>query len=92
MPVVYLKVQYPDDEKEDIYSPSSVIRSFFSAGESLSVGDFEARISEALETASSRVAQVYGYECTAAMGELARVSRKLKTHDPAAKIEILGLN
>lgn len=91
MPIVYLEVRWPDHQTGKIYSPSSVIREFFKTGEQLKVSDFEPRIHSALQSASSRVAEVYGYECTSAMAERVRISKLIKAFDPGDTIEILGL-
>lgn len=73
MPEVYMRIQWPDESTDRVYSPSSVIRDFFEEGEELSVARFEERITEALTRASERVREVYGMECTSAKQELRRL-------------------
>lgn len=73
MPEVYMQIEWPDETADRVYSPSTVIRDFFEAGEELDVPDFEARVAEALTRASSRVREVYGVECASAQQELQRL-------------------
>lgn len=73
MPEVYMRIQWPDDSTDRVYSPSSVLRDFFEEGEELTVDHFEERITDALTRASERVREVYGMECASAKQELRRL-------------------
>lgn len=75
MPETYLRVQLPDDREETIYSPSTVIKEYFEKASVMSLDEFQSNCSKALTHASKRVYERFGYECTSAMGELARVNR-----------------
>jgi uncharacterized repeat protein (TIGR04042 family) len=74
MPETYLKVQLPNDKEETIYSPSTVIKEYFEKASVMSLDEFQTNCSKALNHASKRVYERFGYECTSAMGELGRVN------------------
>jgi uncharacterized repeat protein (TIGR04042 family) len=73
MPEVYMRIQWPDETTDRVYSPSSVIRDFFEEDEEMTVAAFEERITNALTRAGERVREVYGMECTSARQELRRL-------------------
>jgi uncharacterized repeat protein (TIGR04042 family) len=73
MPVTHFRIQWPDGSEEVCYSPSSVVRDFFTVGQSYAVADFVARSREALHLASERVRAKYGFACSAALDQLAEV-------------------
>ncbi|WP_256009398.1 MSMEG_0570 family nitrogen starvation response protein [Desertivirga xinjiangensis] len=90
MPEVYLKVEWPGNKQDEIYSPSTVITQYFERGMELTVAQFELKVSEALGKASQRVYERYGYECTSAIGELNRIKRITSgINDKNATIKIL---
>jgi uncharacterized repeat protein (TIGR04042 family) len=75
MPVTHFRVRWPDGAEANCYSPSSVIKDFFVPGERYSHDQFVERSREALQIASERVRQKYGYACSAAMDQLAQIER-----------------
>ena len=81
MPEVNVPIEWPDKQRDSIYSPSTILLQYIKSGDSLSVQDFDARISEALQLASQRVYQRYGFECTSAIGELARLKARIAAID-----------
>lgn len=89
MPEVYLKIEWPDQRKDEVYSPSTVINQYFKAGENLSVVEFEAKVTDALNMASKRVYERFGYECTSAIAELDRIKQLTSQVDKAGTIKIL---
>jgi len=91
MPEVYMRIQWPDDTTDRVYSPSSVIRDFFEEGEEMSVDRFEARITDALTRASERVREVYGMECTSAQQELRRLQAAVSERADDGQITITQL-
>ena len=68
-----MQIEWPNGTTDQVYSPSSVIREFFEEGEALSVADFEAQVTAALERASERVQEVYGMRCASAQKEAQRL-------------------
>lgn len=82
MPAVNFYLRWPNGEEERCYSPSTVIYDYFNAGESLSVDAFMQRAEKALNKASDRVEQRYGYACSSANDQLMKLQRKSKDFDP----------
>jgi uncharacterized repeat protein (TIGR04042 family) len=52
-----------------------VIKEYFEVGQSYPLSDFLRRSREALNIASERVMQKYGFYCTGAMGQLAEIDQ-----------------
>jgi uncharacterized repeat protein (TIGR04042 family) len=73
MPEMLFHIRWPDGAVEQCYSPSLVIRDHFAIGESYSVEEFLRRSRVALTIASDRVQEKYGFACSRAMGQLARL-------------------
>jgi uncharacterized repeat protein (TIGR04042 family) len=73
MPEMRFVVRWPDGAKDTCYSPSLVIKDYFSEGETYAVADFVARSREALMIASDRVKAKYGHACSLALGQLAKI-------------------
>lgn len=73
MPEMRFVITWPDSSEETCYSPSLVIRDFFEEGRSYSVRDFLDRSRKALTAASDRVEAKYGFACSRALGQLARI-------------------
>jgi uncharacterized repeat protein (TIGR04042 family) len=73
MPEMLFHIRWPDGVIEQCYSPSLVIRDHLAVGESYSVQEFLRRSRVALTTASDRVREKYGFACSRAMGQLARL-------------------
>ncbi|MES2457523.1 MAG: MSMEG_0570 family nitrogen starvation response protein [Bacteroidota bacterium] len=89
MPEVYLHIEWPDGNRDMVYSPSTVINNYFKAGEDLAVAAFETKVTEALIMASQRVYQRFGYECTSAMAELDRLKLILSRTDKSGNVKII---
>ncbi|MDQ0137837.1 putative repeat protein (TIGR04042 family) [Neorhizobium galegae] len=73
MPEIRFVITWPDGQEESCYSPSLIIREFFTEGESYPVADFVERSRKALKIASDRVEAKYGFACSSANDQLARI-------------------
>jgi uncharacterized repeat protein (TIGR04042 family) len=73
MPEMLFQIRWPDGAIEQCYSPSLVIRDHLAVGETYSVPEFLRRSRVALTIASDRVREKYGFACSRAMGQLARL-------------------
>jgi len=73
MPEMRFDIEWPDGSAESCYSPSLVIKDYFAAGEVYPLAEFLARSRTALNIASARVEQKFGFPCTRAIGQLARI-------------------
>jgi uncharacterized repeat protein (TIGR04042 family) len=78
MPAVNFNVIWPDGEQANYYSPSTIIYEHLTAGSEYSQTEFNQRIHTALNAASERVNQRFGYYCSAASGELVKINQKLQ--------------
>jgi uncharacterized repeat protein (TIGR04042 family) len=76
MPEMLFSVRWPDNTVDECYSPSLVIKDYMNVGESYPVQDFVQRSRTALNIASERVRAKYGYACSSAMDQLARIESK----------------
>jgi uncharacterized repeat protein (TIGR04042 family) len=75
MPEMQFRVRWPDKTVSSCYSPSLVIKDYLEVGQSYPLVDFVRRSREALNIASERVRQKYGFYCTGAMGQLAEIDQ-----------------
>ena len=90
MPITYVHIELPDQTKDQIYSPSSVIKEYFNPGEDLTVSKFLTTCNEGLQEASERVRQKFGYACTSAIAESQRIHTLCKNYDSSKKIKIIS--
>jgi uncharacterized repeat protein (TIGR04042 family) len=92
MPVMHFKVRWPDGHETDCYSPSVIVSEFFTAGTHYPVRDFVSRSKEALNIASERVREKYGFACSAAMDQLAQIEELAERFtDDSATVTVLEL-
>ncbi len=73
MPEMLFHIRWPDGVTEQCYSPSLVIKDHLAVGQAYPVPDFIIRIRTALTIASDRVREKYGFACSRAMGQLAKL-------------------
>lgn len=76
MPELHFSVKWPDGSIDSCYSPSTVIRDYFEVGKSYSLQEFLNIAGEALQSASDRVEQKFGYHCSSAMDQLSIIRHK----------------
>jgi uncharacterized repeat protein (TIGR04042 family) len=83
-------IRWPDGSRESCYSPSLVIKDYFAPGETYLLDDFVARSRTALNIASERVRAKYGFACSSAMDQLARIEAAAKTFAnlPGARVSV----
>lgn len=84
MPEMIFHISWPDGSTEQCYSPSLVIKEFLSIGETYAVPEFLQRSRTALTIASDRVREKYGFACSRAMGQLARLENGAKRFEATA--------
>ena len=90
MPEMRFSIRWPDGTSESCYSPSLVIKDYFSPGEAYPVADFLERSRTALTIASDRVLAKYGFACSSAADQLARLEAGCSRFidQPGAKIRV----
>ncbi len=92
MSELYMQIEWPDHQKDQVYSPSSIIAQFFKKGESLPLSIFENKVVEALHQASNKFRAKFGYESTSALGEIERIRFMVSTMGENNKsVKILGV-
>ena len=70
MPEIRFQIQLPDGSQEVCYSPSLVVKDYFTPGNDYPLDDFIERSRTALTIASDRVKAKYGRPCGLALGQL----------------------
>ena len=76
MPAMHYHLRWPDASTSACYSPSLVIKDFFTVGESYALPDFMQRVRAATQIASDRVAAKFGFACSAALDQLAVIEAR----------------
>jgi uncharacterized repeat protein (TIGR04042 family) len=93
MPEMHFTVEWPDGTRATYYSPSYVIEEELTPGTDYALGDFLERVTRALNTASERVRARYGFACSSAMDELAKIgafAAEAGGHATDPKVRVLG--
>lgn len=80
MPAMSFRIRWPDGQETDCYSPSLVIRDYVAVGADYPVEAFMRSMRTALEIASERVRQKYGFACSRAMDQLATLEQLATNH------------
>ncbi len=94
MPEMHYTVRWPDQREERCYSPSLVVRELLSSGGDYTVPDFMQRVRQATAIANERVQARYGFICSRANDQLARLESRqaMFAHDPEARVRVLGFD
>ncbi|TJZ90910.1 MSMEG_0570 family nitrogen starvation response protein [Paracoccus gahaiensis] len=91
MPEVHFTLRWPDGTEENCYSPSTAIHQHLSAGTAYPMPDFLTRARAGLNAASDRVAAKYGYACSSALDQLARIEARAATQPADGQVTCLQL-
>lgn len=91
MPEVRFEVRWPDDSTSLCYSPSSTIRDYFNPGQAYPLKDFLRLSQAALNHASERVRQRYGYACSSAAQQLSEIERQAMAYAASADATVTVL-
>jgi uncharacterized repeat protein (TIGR04042 family) len=76
MPEIRFQIQWPDGSRETCYSPSLVVKDYFSPGKNYPLDEFLDRSRMALKIASDRVQAKYGFPCGRALGQLQTIESR----------------
>ncbi|HVX76974.1 MAG TPA: MSMEG_0570 family nitrogen starvation response protein [Bradyrhizobium sp.] len=90
MPEMLFHIRWSDGATEPCYSPSLVIKEHLEPGESYEIAEFMRRSRLALTIASDRVREKYGFACSRAMAQLARLEAAASRFDgaPDARVTV----
>ena len=91
MPETPFTVELPDGSIRACYSPSSVVKDYFSTGQTLPTEEFVALSRTALTEASERVRAKFGYACTAASASLHDIEAWASELDPGATLTVIHI-
>ncbi len=91
MPEIHFKIQWPDGQQETCYSPSLIVKKYFTLGEAYTVSEFLNRSRESLQIASDRVQAKYGFPCSRAIGQLRQLESAAQPYltTPEGEVTIL---
>lgn len=76
MPEINFQIQWPDGSQEVCYSPSLIVKEYFSPDREYDMKDFVERSRTALQIGSARVLAKYGFPCSKALGQLSKIEIK----------------
>lgn len=85
MPEMHFTVRWPSGATSECYSPSYVIEDYLRVGQSYSVTDFVERARTALNIASERVRERYGFACSSALDQLASIEQLAAELEPVER-------
>ncbi|MEM9445780.1 MAG: MSMEG_0570 family nitrogen starvation response protein [Verrucomicrobiota bacterium] len=91
MPETPFTIEFPDGRQEICYSPSSVVKSFFTKGHSYTAEEFGSLAEDALTEASLRVEAKFGFSCGAASSQLVKIKTWLAELPNDSKIKVLHI-
>lgn len=91
MPETTFRIRWPDGAEEECYSPSTVIHEHLKAGETYRVDDFDARSRAALDLAAQRVEAKYGFRCSSADAQAAKLASAIARYKPEEIVICLSI-
>lgn len=91
MPEVLFTVRLPDGAEKECYSPSTVVREHFQAGEEMPLAEFLTRSRTALAAASERVRAKFGFSCSSALDQLATIQEWAGDYPAGGTVRILNI-
>jgi uncharacterized repeat protein (TIGR04042 family) len=85
-------IRWPDGAVESCYSPSLVIKDYFTPGTSYRLAEFLERSHTALTIASDRVRAKYGKPCARALAQRSRIEDVARTfaNHPHPEVSIIS--
>ena len=89
MPTVLFTIELPDGLIKECYSPSTVVRDYFTTGEEMAVSEFLERSRRALAEASERVRVKFGFSCSSAASQLEDIELFTRNYKPDEIVRIL---
>ncbi|WP_142781737.1 MSMEG_0570 family nitrogen starvation response protein [Agrobacterium sp. T29] len=92
MPEVRFTIRWPDGNEESCYSPSTAIQRHLNAGQTYPLSEFLERARAGLNEASDRVAAKFGFTCSSAMDQLARLEAAAQSQPSDGQVTCLSLS
>jgi uncharacterized repeat protein (TIGR04042 family) len=91
MPETMFRIRWPDGTEEECYSPSTVIHDHLKAGETYRVDEFHSRSRAALDLAALRVEAKFGFRCSSADGQAAKIAAAVTRYHPEEIVTCLSI-
>ena len=91
MPEMHFRVRWPNGATVECYSPSYIIEEYLSVGQAYAVQDFVARTRAALNIASERVRERYGFACSSALDTQATIEQTAEQLSDAEKAQLVAV-
>ncbi|MES1177663.1 MAG: MSMEG_0569 family flavin-dependent oxidoreductase [Myxococcales bacterium] len=82
MPEMHFRVRWPNGATVNCYSPSYIIEEYLTVGQSYPVPEFLERTRAALNIASERVREKYGFACSSALDQLSVIEETASALSP----------
>ncbi|MEM8677435.1 MAG: MSMEG_0570 family nitrogen starvation response protein [Cyanobacteria bacterium P01_G01_bin.67] len=92
MPEINFKIQWPDGTQQNCYSPSLVVKEYFTPSTEYTLNEFVEKSRTALNIASDRVEQAYGFPCSRALGQLQQIEVKATTYHELSQPKVLFID
>lgn len=92
MPEINFHIQWPDGTQQCCYSPSLVVKKYFIPGKEYQLANFVEKSRTALNIASDRVKEAYGFPCTKALNQLKQIESKASEYQQLSEPKVLFLN
>ena len=92
MPEINFNIEWPDGVKQSCYSPSLVVKKYFIPGERYELNEFVAKSRTALNIASDRVKEAYGFPCSRALKQLEKIESKAAEYQQLSEPKVLFLD
>jgi uncharacterized repeat protein (TIGR04042 family) len=92
MPEMTMTVRWPDGRVHEHYSPSLVLHDHLEPGATYPVVEFVGHAILALDIASQRVRDRYGFACTSAAASQQEIKTLARSFDPEATVTVLTMD
>ena len=92
MPEINFQIQWPDGSKQTCYSPSLVVKQYFSSGETYELSEFVEKSRTALNIASDRVKKAYGFPCSRALTQIKKIETKAEEYQNLSEQKVLFMS
>ncbi|MDJ0688163.1 MAG: MSMEG_0570 family nitrogen starvation response protein [Xenococcaceae cyanobacterium MO_188.B32] len=89
MPEINFQIQWPDRTQQNCYSPSLVVKKYFTPGKEYELAEFGEKSRTALNIASDRVKAVYGFPCSKALSQLQQIESKASQYQELSEAKVL---
>jgi len=89
MPEIKFKIQWPTGTEETCYSPSLVVKDYFTPDTDYDLSDFVERSRKALTIASDRVKAKYGFPCSLALSQLDQIEATAARYAPNSTVRFV---